>query len=83
MIQMYDIELLKNQLEEIYSKIPNFDCYHCHKCCGPIIWFKTEDILMNEYMKNNKIDEMLNHPIQRRTLLRPERQLPSGQPFLH
>jgi Fe-S-cluster containining protein len=42
-------------LEEIYSLIPDFDCKNCHKCCGPIVWFKPEEILIREYMLKNNI----------------------------
>lgn len=58
MIYMYDIELINNNLENIYNRIPDFKCNHCHKCCGPIIWFKIEEILMENYMKKNKIENV-------------------------
>jgi len=46
-------------LKEIYSEIPNIDCQHCHKCCGPIIWFEPEDLLIREYMQKNNIKRIL------------------------
>jgi len=49
-------EDIKNRLAEIYSLIPDFDCKNCHNCCGPIIWFKPEEILIREYMKKNNIE---------------------------
>ena len=45
-------------MENVYNQIPEFDCKHCHNCCGPIIWFKTEDILMNDYMKKHNIENV-------------------------
>lgn len=58
MILMFDIEEIKNNMENIYKQIPDFDCKHCHRCCGPIIWFKTEDILIEDYMKKHKIENV-------------------------
>lgn len=58
MISMFDIEEIKNNLETIYNQIPDFECKHCHECCGPIIWFKTEQILINDYMKKHKIENV-------------------------
>jgi len=55
---MFDIEEIKNNMENIYKQIPDFDCKHCHRCCGPIIWFKTEDILIEDYMKKHKIENV-------------------------
>ncbi|MGF3554848.1 MAG: YkgJ family cysteine cluster protein [Thermoplasmatota archaeon] len=55
---MFEIELIKKELKEIYDKIPNFECKHCHKCCGPIIWFKVEELLIKDYMKKNKIEDV-------------------------
>ncbi|KYK28882.1 hypothetical protein AYK20_06505 [Thermoplasmatales archaeon SG8-52-1] len=46
-------------LESIYSLIPSFECKHCHQCCGPIFWFEPEDILIREFMKENKIQRIL------------------------
>lgn len=39
--------------------IPNFECKHCHKCCGPIVWFKPEEILINDYLQKQKIKRFL------------------------
>ena len=55
---MFDIQVIKNKMENIYNQIPEFDCKHCHKCCGPIIWFKTEDILINDYLKKHNIENV-------------------------
>ena len=55
---MFDIKVIKNKMENIYNQIPEFDCKHCHKCCGPIIWFKTEDILIKDYMKKHNIENV-------------------------
>lgn len=50
---------IKNRLETIYAKIPNgFPCRHCHECCGPIIWFKPEDILIRDYIESHNIEYM-------------------------
>jgi len=46
-------------LEKIYSLINNFSCKHCHKCCGPIIWFEPEEIMIREYMEKNNIKRIL------------------------
>jgi len=58
MSSMFDIKVIKNKMENIYNQIPEFDCKHCHKCCGPIIWFKTEDILIKDYMKKHNIENV-------------------------
>jgi Fe-S-cluster containining protein len=55
---MFDIEVIKNNMETIYNQIPDFECKHCHKCCGPIIWFKAEEILMKDYMRKHKIENV-------------------------
>lgn len=55
---MIEIQLIKNELQEIYNRIPDFECKNCHSCCGPIIWFKIEEILIKDYMKKNKIDDV-------------------------
>ena len=46
-------------LEKIYSLIKDFSCNHCHKCCGPIIWFEPEEIMIRDYMEKNKIKRVL------------------------
>ena len=58
MISMSDIDVIKKDLENIYNKIPDFECKHCHSCCGPIIWFKTEEILMEKYMEEHEIENV-------------------------
>lgn len=42
-------------LKNIYSSIPEFSCKHCHDCCGPIIWYEPEDILIRNYIKKHNI----------------------------
>ena len=46
-------------LKKIYDSIQNFECRHCHKCCGPIIWFEPEEILIRDYLLRNKIRRIL------------------------
>ena len=55
---MDDIDTIKKNLEKIYKKIPNFDCKHCHECCGPIVWFKSEEFLIKEYLQKNKLERI-------------------------
>ena len=46
-------------LEKIYSEIPDFKCQHCHKCCGPIIWFEPEEILIRDYLQRNNLKRII------------------------
>lgn len=46
-------------LEKIYLSIKDFPCNHCHKCCGPIIWFEPEDLLITMYMKKYNIKRII------------------------
>ena len=46
---------LKESLNRVYSLIPDFECKHCHSCCGPIIWFEPEDFIIKDYFKKNNI----------------------------
>lgn len=46
-------------LEKIYSSIQNFPCKQCHKCCGPIIWFEPEELLIRDYLEKNKIKRII------------------------
>jgi hypothetical protein len=47
---------IKERLNKIYAKIPdNFSCLHCHCCCGPIVWFKPEEIMIREYLEQNNL----------------------------
>jgi Fe-S-cluster containining protein len=46
-------------LEKIYSSIPDFKCKHCHQCCGPIIWFEPEEILIKSFLLKNKIERLI------------------------
>jgi len=39
--------------------IPAFNCIQCHKCCGPIAWFKPENENIKQYLKKNKIKRFL------------------------
>ena len=50
---------IKKKLEEIYSKIPSFDCKHCNECCGPVLWFEPEEILIKEYMQKNNLKKIV------------------------
>lgn len=43
-------------MENVYSQIPEFECKHCHRCCGPIIWFKPEEIFIRGYIKNHDVE---------------------------
>ncbi len=45
-------EALK-QLLEIYANIPDITCSHCHSCCGPILWFEPEEMLIREYLEEH------------------------------
>jgi len=48
---------LKNRLNKIYKKIPEFKCKHCHKCEQDlIIWFKPEEINIRDYMSKHNIE---------------------------
>ena len=47
------------RLEKIYSLIPDFECQHCHRCCGPIVWFEPEEILIRDYLHKHKIKRIL------------------------
>lgn len=51
-----DEKNLKDKLSMIYSLIPDFECKHCHNCCGPIIWFKPEDVVIRGYLFKHKIN---------------------------
>lgn len=46
-------------LKKIYRSIQNFNCKHCHKCCGPIVWFEPEDILISNYLEKKKLKRIL------------------------
>jgi Fe-S-cluster containining protein len=39
--------------------IPVFQCQHCHKCCGPIIWFAPEEILIRNYLQKQKLKRIV------------------------
>ena len=46
-------------LEKLYLIIPDFNCNHCHKCCGPIVWFEPEEIMIRDYLKKNNIQRIV------------------------
>lgn len=46
-------------LEKIYQSIPDFKCTHCHQCCGPIVWFEPEEILIKRFLRKNKIERII------------------------
>ena len=52
-------QLIIQSLEKIYSSIQNFPCKQCHKCCGPIIWFEPEELLIKDYLEKNKIKRII------------------------
>jgi Fe-S-cluster containining protein len=39
--------------------IPDFQCQHCHNCCGPIIWFAPEEILIKDYLQKQKLKRIV------------------------
>jgi Fe-S-cluster containining protein len=47
------------RLNNIYSKIPDFNCQHCHECEGPIIWFKPEEINIRDYLDKNNLEYII------------------------
>jgi len=49
-------EEIIERLFEIYSLIPTIICIHCHSCCGPILWFEPEEILIRSYLKEHHLD---------------------------
>ena len=56
---MYSKKKIIERLNNIYSKIPDFDCQHCHECEGPIIWFKPEEINIREYLHKNNLEYII------------------------
>ena len=52
---MLNKQEIKKRLENIYSQIPSFDCKHCHKCEGPIVWFEPEEIMIRDFLKNHNM----------------------------
>ena len=44
-----------NRLEAIYAQIPEVTCTHCHHCCGPLIWFKPEEINIRRFLQENNM----------------------------
>jgi len=39
--------------------IPDFECQHCHQCCGPVVWFEPEEILISDYLQKQGIKRIL------------------------
>jgi len=52
-------EAIIESLEKIYSKIQDFKCKQCHQCCGPIIWFEPEELLIRDYLEKHKLKRIL------------------------
>ncbi len=48
-----------DKLENIYSRIPAFDCKHCSECSGPILWFEPEEIFIRKYLGDNNIKRVV------------------------
>jgi len=48
-----------DSLEKIYLSIPNSNCLHCHQCCGPIVWFEPEELLIKKFLEEHKIKKIL------------------------
>jgi len=55
-LKMYGKKKIMVRLNKIYSKIPSFDCKHCHECEGPIVWFEPEEINIREYLNKNNLE---------------------------
>lgn len=55
MFGMITREEALTRLLEIYAIIPNMTCIHCHSCCGPILWFEPEEILIQEYLEKHQL----------------------------
>lgn len=51
---MLDSKDIITCLNLIYAQIPNIPCTHCHQCCGPIFWFKPEEINIRNYLKKHQ-----------------------------
>jgi len=71
MIAMPSKEEIKKRLDAIYAQIPDFECKHCHECSGPIVWFKPEEIIIRDYLKEHNIkyvkwtkEEFVKHKMQ-------------------
>jgi len=71
MIAMLSKEEIKKRLDSIYAQIPDFECKHCHECSGPIVWFKPEEIIIRDYLKEHNmeyvkwsIEEFVKHKMQ-------------------
>jgi Fe-S-cluster containining protein len=46
---------IQQKLDRIYSKIPDFECKHCHECEAAIVWFKPEEINIRDYLKKHNM----------------------------
>lgn len=52
------IELIKDELQGIYDRIPEIQSCrsNCARCCGPIMWTDAEDIVIRAYCVENGIE---------------------------
>lgn len=45
---------IKEKLNSIYSKVPDFQCKEgCWDCCGPIHWSPAEDVVIDDWLKQH------------------------------
>lgn len=44
-----------SRLNKIYDHIPSFECKHCQQCSNPIMWFKAEQININDYLQKHHL----------------------------
>ena len=51
-----ELDEIKERLNDIYTRIPSFDCKRCGYCCGPVNWLLPEDLIIREWMKNNNME---------------------------
>ncbi len=52
---MIDKKEALRRLKDIYASIPDVPCTHCHSCCGPILWFEPEELLIRDYLKTHHL----------------------------
>ncbi|MFH1102096.1 MAG: YkgJ family cysteine cluster protein [Methanobacteriota archaeon] len=45
-----------DRLQQIYAQIPDCECVHCHQCCGPIAWFKPEELLIRDFLNKQGME---------------------------
>ena len=53
-----DSQTIVFRLHQIYKSIPKMVCYHCHHCCGPIIWFYPEELNITYYLKDHGLKKI-------------------------